>query len=88
MKNFKDSPKINSVRKGRGRRWADAHLGRERIMTEFRSARVKGFYYESVLKPFYRMIGILRRQGRKKCIDVIFSGVSRWPLSNGLIKRF
>ena len=44
IKNFKVSPKINSVRKGRGRRWADAHLGRERIMTEFRPARVKGFY--------------------------------------------
>ena len=49
IRNFKDSSRINSVRKDRGRRWADAHLGRERIMTEFRPARVKEFYYEAVL---------------------------------------
>ena len=34
------------------------------------------------------MIASYAAKGGKKCIDVVFSGESRWPLDRGLIKRF
>ena len=44
IKRFNNSARINFARKGRRRRWALAHRGGERIMAEFRPARVKWFY--------------------------------------------
>ena len=48
VKWFKSFPRINCARKGRGRRWAVAHLGRERIMAQFRPERIKQFNQELV----------------------------------------